>query len=329
MPAGTIRTALLLCTIALALPAGAEDNQWTDASNIGFNGPVHEVRTIIRRPFPDPRKDSNIPVDHFCARCTFDRQGHFIERTSEDQSGFQNTTRYTRDEQGRVLETQDIRDGQVVSHTTSVNGPNGPLEVQEWVGDQPTGWMVYRYPEAGTIRTSHLAADGTLNSETTEKTDSSGNLLEAYHRWPGGGTRMTYSYDVSGSLAQMQEFDSDGKLLMRATFADDKIQSWWKQAGTGSGVGWIDHQGSLFYSYSSQTDGTLEMTVYDSQGRPDAHSFSEARHYDASGHLTEKVTCDYDFDAQGNWIRRTVWVWDLNKGGAVVVEEGQRTIRYY
>ena len=52
-------------------------------------------------------------------------------------------------------------------------------------------------------------------------------------------------------------------------------------------------------------------------------------HYDAAGNMDEKIEISYMHDAYGNWISRSILVWDAASNQMIEVERDSRKIDYY
>jgi hypothetical protein len=155
-------------------------------------------------------------------------------------------------------------------------------------------------------------------------------VLEEILRFPQSNEEyiQTTTYTANGDRSA-SESRRNGELLMRVTFDDEQVTSWFmkKDANLGIGFGTKSEPG-FTVNFSSEPQG-LVRTEYVHPGRKGNIDSDEVRRYDASGTLTEKVTFDYDWDSFGNWTRRTVYVWDLTAGTRTAVQRVTRVISYY
>ncbi len=121
--------------------------------------------------------------------------------------------------------------------------------------------------------------------------------------------RFKYDYDLIGRLAESSMYGNDGSLRVRYT-----------------------------YKY---TDGQKEEVAYDGDGKVlskyiytvDDKGIETAREaYDIKdAKVTERASYKYEFDAQGNWIKRTTLIAVTKDGKTDMVERSvnYRTITYF
>ena len=138
-----------------------------------------------------------------------------------------------------------------------------------------------------------------MSSKNTYKYDEKGNKIEEnrYTTWSGLGCSNATGYKSSGDKQ-----DADGSL-------ESKITNKYDDKGNMIEENYYNADGSLYSKYTSK---------YDEKGNK-----IEYNEYNADGSLESKRTNNYEFDATGNWIKKTCIANDKPK------ELIERVIEYY
>ena len=81
------------------------------------------------------------------------------------------------------------------------------------------------------------------------------------------------------------------------------------------------------YKFDEQGSGRVERTLQHTSREGNLEPDSE-EHYNFDGVLDEKAEIKYTRDVHGNWISRSVFVWDASSNRMIEVERDTRTIEY-
>jgi hypothetical protein len=146
----------------------------------------------------------------------------------------------------------------------------------------------YQYDAKGNYEESLYDEKGKLlsKSKVTYKYDSTGNIIEllyqASDRFYNG--KSTYKYDAKGNKIEFNQFNAKDSLESKDNFKYDAN-------GIMIERDFCNPKGSLIYKniYINDTNGN--MIEWDL--------------YKADGSLKTKRTYKYDYDATGNWIKKT------------------------
>ncbi|MDY5969298.1 MAG: hypothetical protein SPJ13_04710 [Bacteroidales bacterium] len=118
--------------------------------------------------------------------------------------------------------------------------------------------------------------------------------------------RLVYSYDKQGNVEKVSNYDENGRLLSRD-----------------------------FYQYDNH--GMVREIVY-TEGREENYRRTERFRYDSDGNVTEcrtlyitserqRLCYTYDFDNNGNWVRRSIF--SVKGNAAELVQTTVRDIVYF
>ncbi|BFU94425.1 MAG: conserved protein of unknown function [Nitrospira sp.] len=248
-----------------------------------------------------------------------DRDGlvGLVHRVVSRTGGTSATRTYSRD--GALLETV----------TRSAPPPDQPD-----LGGPPQK-AVYEYDSQGR-RTREMIdeGDGVPYLSRAYAYDKGGRVLaEASYNMCGTFSSLTlYSYDAAGRLQEdlsyrfrslfkrTYEFGPHGKVVARRNYKNDGLL-------TSTGYRY-DEQGRLAEQLEYRPDGVLDSKVsyqYDRRGnqtREDTTNSSDSS-------LNGARLSSYEFDAQGNWIARTMRRSLVSGDEAASTEVTERTITYY
>ncbi|HMU54446.1 MAG TPA: hypothetical protein PKA61_05550 [Nitrospira sp.] len=222
------------------------------------------------------------------------------------------------------------RDGVLLETVTRSAPPADQPDVGERIER-----VVYEYDSQNRRRREMIdEGDGIQYLSRAYAHDKSGRVLaEASYSMCGTFSSLTiYTYDDAGRLREdlsyrlrslfkrTYEFDSHGRIAFRRDY---------KNNGAISSTGYrYDEQGRLAEQSEFQPDGTLKSTVsyqYDRQGNQTLEETTNP----ADSSLNGTRASRYEFDAQGNWIVRTVRRPVVPRDEEASVEVTHRTIAYY
>jgi len=206
-------------------------------------------------------------------------------------------------------------------------------------------------------------AEGPRQFVSTTRYDEKGNTLEEAFYKPNGSlaVKVVYSYDRGGLHAEESVFKADastpsrlvyhhdeaGRLIEKMIYRADGTFDWkvaygYDQKGNKSEVAVYQADGSLSAKRRYLYDGEgneIEEAVYSDKALVSKGTFR----YDAAGNRTEELyflpkgtlsaryRYDYEFDAAGNWIKRTRSGLDPGSGRVDLrsSDVAYRTIGYY
>ena len=327
-----------LCLLALLrLGSSAQETQhWTERRNLGFEGPVRSVLTTVVRPSPDPRPQARrkLMVQANPDWAVFDAQGRRIEFASASsrdrvevisKCSFQvDGTNICTDSTGRRQETRK-QEAVLADGSHEVTYSNGPkVDSREVTRFDETGSAVAsrNYDGNGRVTSEHSTL---VNGDDDWKIyDENGHLLlDQQTRASDDKTRFDrWSYDSEGQLVWHLALNSDGEVL-----------SYWYKAGYKPKLSSSDSLGvcriglCVSYKFDEQGSGRMERTLQHTSREGNLEPDSE-EHYNFDGVLDEKAEIEYTRDARGNWISRSVFVWDASSNRMIEVERDTRTIEY-
>lgn len=212
------------------------------------------------------------------------------------------------DNNGNLLETNDYQWGKLLTRHTyryndankvtmeSENGPDGHLQ----------GRHTYRYDEnMNMIEKIDFNGNGDFVSRHTYAYNDYNWVIEE-HEFKSDlsdkSTKILTEYDNLGNVAELRQFDENGKLIYYGKF--DRYKN---------------HLADITYG----PDGSVREKVtaqykYDSYGNEIEEILQLAERSPAL-----KSTYKYEYDVEGNWIRKTVY----EDGEAVRIAE--RELEYY
>jgi hypothetical protein len=301
--------------------AGAQDvGPWTECRNLGFKGRVRSVLTTVERPNPDPRPPAQraLFVPGGPEWFVFDSNGNRIEMAL-GSSG---------DQIVNISKRTSVKaDGTEV--WTSSNGyttetrkqeillPDGSREVTYYANARVANRDLTRFDEKGrVVGFRSYDGKGNLNTEQSTVFNNEGDV----HTWK--------LYDQEGRIVQQTRTESrnDQSRIDRWQY-DGEGRPGWHVAVNGSGellTHWyapgyqpeLSSSDSLgicrtgaCLSYKFDEQGRLQKTVKHTHGKAYGEPESE-EHYDGAGDMDEKVEIQYTHDPHGNWVSRSVLVWD-------------------
>jgi hypothetical protein len=128
---------------------------------------------------------------------------------------------------------------------------------------------------------------GSINHHQAYSYDDKGNKIGETHRNPDGTARnnITYIYDGRGNLIEVSYYKPDGTLHQRSIYTYD---------GQGNETEWAAYNG----------DGSLAMRR--TQSYDDKKNVTEIIYYRKDSSMIDKETFTHlEFDARGNWVKRS------------------------
>jgi hypothetical protein len=331
--------------IAASCLAFAQDELKTDVQRDHLAGPVQSV-TGTRLSEASKEQLKNIPfgIPAGCAFCEYDRDGNKITDGRIADGKFQ----------GQRTIIQHNPDGMVERITTIELGPPAP-------GTSQTPTMAWRELDGafGAVDATLFQQDGSVVVHTKREYDAKGHLSQAWsfdnngvmmshevYRWTDDGqrkelavfgkgdtlhTRMTWDPDTDESRYTC--FDPSGSLLESWSVAYGKVLSFWEasddQAQCNAHYMFDDAANGEFIRYfcEKSTGCKVERSYSQYQG-PGKQNIRHTDFRDSAGQTKWTSDYEYEFDSNGNWTHRKVWV-TFPDGGRVLSSEDARTITYW
>jgi len=138
----------------------------------------------------------------------------------------------------------------------------------------------------------------------------------------------------SSALISRAWFDKNGSRFREITLRNGEATSWWQRPDCGTvceqndGVG-LDFSFDHSISYEFQPDGSLLTTIQRHKGRYGDIDNDDAELLNQDGKVVEKIAYRYLRDQFGNWVERTVSIFDPVTGQMVDVRLDKRDLTYY
>jgi hypothetical protein len=243
----------------------------------------------------------------------YDAKGNMIEKTMYDAEGFVLKWVYTYNAQGKKIGGASYRAGETLeSEETYTYDPQGRLTEQVQLTVDGVGLrQVNTYDAQGRLIKA-LSYHG-RELPTTVKTYTATGWTSETVFYQSDGTprfRMVISCDNKARWAEIRQYKAEGVLESRTTCtADAKLRV----------------TRCLVYTADGSVD-SQEVIVSDAKGY-----VTEVASYRADGSVKKRLLYGYEFDAKGNWIKKTKSEW-ITKNGKSFFEPRQiisRTITYY
>ena len=197
----------------------------------------------------------------------------------------------------------------------------------------------YGYDARGRVTEKEVyGSEGSVYRKYAYVYDSRGNRISETVYNPDGSVRGKYTWihDANGKATEKSWYGADGSLVTRTRYAyNDKgdmteAATYRADASLDKKMGYAyDAAGNLAELISYKADGSLEMKMlfaYEARG-----NMVSQKSYGGEGRLGYDVLCTYEYDAIGNWVKRTKLRSFVGKGEPDYepMEVYYRTIGYY
>ena len=256
----------LVLWFLIAIPLAGAGKQ-TDAEGLGFVGPVQSVSTTTQTFMREPSQPGGPTIIYplFCVNCEFDRNGNQIGSTTGNQQ-----QRTIRDAQGRVEEqTGENENGEVTWREVRTYGPS-TMHSEDYRDGSLFRTTEFTYDGPGNVvESSTYLPDGTVESQSWNKFDERGNLIEFVQEGPGKlYSHAVQTYDPhTGHLQSLMSLNRDGSMRLWTTVNDTTVLSYWQQSGDestyGSDVCFGDDSKTMRDCREYKWDGTYSAVHYD------------------------------------------------------------------
>lgn len=327
-----MRIAVLLALfLIVALRALTAATKSTDAIRDGFKGAVESVVTERRVVSPQPRQPDGPTVIYptGCEVCDYDEDGNVIRRGQNWETGFVGeTTRYVRDLDGNIQQ-QIMENEKGELNSTVALSRFGKTEVEFYLHGVLQSTNMYRYDENGNlVERSTYDPDGVQTARTTATFDENGTIAEEFDYGPEGKFLLHYtqSYDSQTDVQKFTNFNEDGTVRLTFTAKGERVVSFWQQPSDKDELG-----GTVCFKMgceSRKPDGSMFRTVT-TFAKGDPGNITRAERRDAGDQLQAAADYEYEFDGQGNWTKRSVWVWTRESSKRVLLEVDSRRTAYW
>lgn len=209
------------------------------------------------------------------------------------------------------------------------------------------GKQIYHYdPQGNRIELNAYDSSGNLREKWIARYDDNGKRIEdsCYDSDGNFNVKDVYRYDEQGNQIATDHYDSDGLLLHKETSKYDKqgnrvedshyrpdgslLEKWTYR---------YNAEGNLIEKYVDYSDDRKNEKWtyrYDSQGNQ-----IEENHYESGRGVFTRWIDQYEYDAQGNWIKnvrssQTKWVEsakenEVNNSSAYPIYIAEREYEYY
>jgi len=317
-----------LLLVSLALPVTAmhsASEKKTDAQRDGLSGPVKSVSKTEHL--------SEVKLEEPDGRSVLFWSGDRTKFGEIANSEFHGQTRrYVRDAGGAVIEQiQQNEKGEPIRRVL-VN-PFGPTEEMNLVDGRWQTFQLNRYDSKGNLVESQtFDPGGALTVRRNMVYDDAGLVIEEWDRGPDNSfLHYVHTYDRRTKFETWTNFHEDGSVGLTFTVLDSKVLSYWQPRGAKPEIGsffFMDTGPKKQESRSYNSDGSfkrIESTFLDDHKR----NPSRIEAYDETNELKAAATYEYEFDATGNWVKRTVKVWTAGSGEWETYEVDYRTIAYW
>jgi hypothetical protein len=320
-----------------------EQQKYSARQSLGFKGQVHTALTSHTKLAKDPRTRAHIFIFPVQSWLSFDAAGNLMEVSGqEDANGrIEGVQRMQYDAEGRQILTATYVNGQEIdTRNEYLTNADGTQEMRVYSGGKLQNRTVGAHDALGRVTESNTF-DGasTLINHAVWKYDEEGRVQE----WTVEGANKQLAvhfldhYEGEDGLVR-SGLDPAGHIVWTLSMQGGTLTHSWSDTSCSppndlpawcrGSLGWIDQEKGVIRGYRFDDDGLLD-TVENRSGQHGNLEPDSAEVYDSSGKLLEKVAYEYERDAEGNWTRRSVSVWDAGNNVMVPILEERRTITYY
>jgi len=327
----------LLFFVLTVQDISASHPKLTDAELDGLRGAVKSVTTNVERfEGRDPDAPNHLVITYpvWCEVCEYDEEGNSIKRGQVVEGRFVGgTTRYLRNEDGTIREKR-LRDENGQPFQNVMLGPFGKTEEEDYQNGRLQWRQTFRYDKNGNL-IEWLTFDprGNQTASTTASYDEQGNVTEQFDRGPNNSFRLhfTQNYNLETDVWTFISYNENGTVRVTRTTNDNRITSYWEQPGA------RHEYGSGVYFNTAPKERECEDHSPDGKVWHQSEKFiDERRHDPLRVELRDETRVvqmaadyEYEFDSQGNWTKRLVWIWRSASGERKLHEVDMRTLTYW
>ena len=320
-----------------AFVATAQTAHKTQAQLDQLNGPVHSVSTqavMSGIKWKEPSGPGLVTLVS-CRDCEYDSEGNRIRSGQKLSDGtfYGENIEILRDDQGRVIQRNHISATSGEIFEREKDGPFGPVE--ELFSAGPIARNTKTYDRFGNVlEWLSFDASGQQVSRSITRTNSDGQWTE--HASWGKNSQLQYreTYDPETDFQHFESLDDSGAVRVTFTISHNKVLSFWKASDETNQFGdsFTTNLGNgNFDMFSCQRVGTCDVTyVHYTYADSSSHQFpTTAEWRNDSGKLQYASWCEYEFDDQHNWTKRTVWILSPETPERTLYETDTRTMTYW
>lgn len=256
-------------------------------------------------------RDSN---GFFYSNITYNQSGYEIE-TDIKESDFPKHSRYKRDENNNIIEKEETGSNEGDAYKTlnvyKLDTKNNVIETKEYnLNGGLESVISYKYDDKNNILEENMTYNNSgspyISRKYKYKYDEKNNVVEKLDvdELDFNLSRTTYKYDANNNVIFQQQTQKDGKRATTEIFKYDQRNN---KIEEGKCYDLKANQFQMNYFVYDENDNLIQES---------------AKNLDGSEYY--KINYKYEFDNQGNWIRRTS---DNNADYPGYIVE--RTIEYY
>jgi hypothetical protein len=328
---------LMSMLLVLYAPMGLAQNEHkTEAQQDGLVGSVKSVSTIVDRSNVRWQQPGGptllIPI--WCQDCEYSPEG-FRTRSGQIVEGkfIGDLISLTRDANGRVTEVllTNASNGEVFSHrvmgpfgkTAETDYQNGKLMWQQTLQydpyGQPADWITLDDSGAQIGRSlTTWTKPGEWTSRTTWGKDQQVSMRD--------------TYDPAKDEQHFTTYDESGNVTLAWTYAHGQVPSFWAASDSPNQFGdkFVDFNDKAnpkaFHCHNGACEASQVHYEYADAAK---QNLQRAEWRDASGSLVYAAYYSYEFDQNGNWTHRQVWVLSPDLAERTLYETDARLVTYW
>ena len=280
-------------------------------------------------PEPTQPDGPSIISEAGCEVCDYDEEGNLIRWGQNRETGFVGeATNYIRDLDGNIM--QQVTQNELGELTSRVDlGRFGKTEEEFYVHGVLQSTKINHYDENGNlVESATYDPHGVQTARTTATFDENRTITEEFDYGPGGNllVHFTQSYDPKTDVQKFTNFNEDGTVRLTFTAKQQRVTSFWQQPSEKDELG-----STVCFKTGCQSrkpDGSMFRTV-STFADDDLQNIARAERRDAGDQLQAAADYEYEFDKQGNWTKRSVWIWTRESSKRLLLEVDTRRITYW
>jgi len=324
---------VLPVTVALAQP-----QRQTEVQSDGFLGQVKAEVSYVETygvQFEQPEGPGLVgPV--FCLDCEYAPDGYRTKfgEILPNGSFYGDTIQLIRDSGGHVVESisTDFASGKMSGHDWL--GPFGPTKTESFFDGKLMERQIFTYDHLGHLaHRTIIHGDGT-REELDMKNADDGTMLKSF-AWGNDGAFGSEWYDSIDAQSNSSLLaKTNGKKLQQAlSYKNGNIDSFWAASPRSNQAGGIfieELKNGDWIRYSCRKRGACEAAHihYEYAGKARRNPTS-AEWRDSNGKLLYAAYYEYQFDSEGNWTHRKIWVRSPDLPNRTLYETDSRDITYW
>ena len=242
----------------------------------------------------------------------YDGYGNLVEKRIMDDAGNTDSkTIYKYDENNRLYQKLDLNHLSMLVYRETYKYDRNHYEVERFIyRPSQSEWnIIMTSDDNGNLKKeSFNTIIGGSVIKIVYTNDKKGNKLEEKYFKNNGsiGTRYTHKYDKNGNLTETVIYSPDDKIISSTLFRyDNKL----KQVETYYGVSETNPEPDQIQNFDEHGNLTEEIIK--------------------NGLATSRKKCEYLYDERGNWIKKTITVYQAQSEEVASVSSFSRIIEYF